>query len=295
MPKLFTKIRDLRNYIKTAKQDGGYTVGFVPTMGYLHDGHRRLIKSSKAHNDITVVSIYVNPLQFAEGEDYERYPRDLERDISLCEEELVDVVFAPSDEEMYPERPLLRISIEGLTEVLEGQFRPGHFSGVCTVVLKLFNIVNPDRAYFGEKDYQQLKVVERLVKDLSIPTEIVAVPTVRDEEGLALSSRNLYLSPEERRSALSLYRSFLLAETLIKNGNTEASLLKKAIEDFILKHPKVRKVDYVEITDPELRPVQQVKEGDRILLAVWVGNTRLIDNWRIGDAKVRGHTQGRGF
>jgi len=286
MPTLFRKIKEIRNYIRSVKCENKHTIGFVPTMGYLHEGHRELIKRSKIQNDITIVSIYVNPLQFGQGEDFDRYPRDLERDISICEEEGVDVVFAPLDEEMYPEKPLINIEIKGLTDILEGQFRPGHFNGVCTVVLKLFNIIQPDRAYFGEKDYQQLKVVERLVKDLSIPVEIVPVPTVRDKDGLALSSRDTYLRPEERESALSLYRSFLLAEKLLRNGNKDAQTLKEAIREFITRHPHVRKIDYVEITDENLRPVQEVKEGDRILLAVWIGNTRLIDNWRIGDAEL---------
>ena len=286
MPTLFRKPKEIRNYLKSVRCDSKQSIGFVPTMGYLHEGHRRLIRESKIQNDITVVSIYVNPLQFGQGEDYERYPRDLERDISICAEEGVDVVFAPSDEDMYPEKPLINIEIKGLTDILEGKFRPGHFNGVCTVVLKLFNIIQPDRAYFGEKDYQQLKVVQRLVEDLSLPVEIVPVPTVRDPDGLALSSRNTYLSPEERESALSLYRSFLLAEKLFKSGNTDANLLKEAIREFILTHQHVKGIDDVEITDQDLKPVNEVKIGDRILLAVWVGSTRLIDNWRLGDAQV---------
>jgi len=257
------------------------SVGFVPTMGYLHKGHMELVRLSKLQNEVTVVSIYVNPLQFGAGEDYERYPRDLERDLAMCEEAGVDVVFAPEDQEMYPELPKVKIDIPGLTDRLEGAYRPGHFNGVAIVVLKLLHIVQPDRAYFGEKDYQQLKVVERLVKDLSLPVEIVPVPTVREEDGLACSSRNVYLSPEERQSALAIYKSFLLAQKLFQSGNTDANLLKEAIKDFLLKHPHVRKIDYVEITDEELNPVEEVKEGDRILVALYVGNTRLIDNWRL--------------
>ncbi|MFN3598381.1 MAG: pantoate--beta-alanine ligase [Aquificaceae bacterium] len=286
MPILFRKPKEIRNYIKSLRCENRYTVGFVPTMGYLHKGHRELIRTSKIQNDITIVSIYVNPLQFGKGEDFERYPRDLERDISICEEEGVNGVFAPLDEDMYPEKPLINIEIKGLTHILEGEFRPRHFNGVCTVVLKLFNIIQPDRAYFGEKDYQQLKVVQRLVKDSSLPVEIVPVKTVREKDGLALSSRNTYLKPEERESALSLYRSFLLAEKLIKGGNKDVNSIKQAIIEFIRKYPHVKKIDYVEITDEELRPVQEAKEGDRILLAVWVGDTRLIDNWRIGDANL---------
>ncbi|WP_299199323.1 pantoate--beta-alanine ligase [Thermocrinis sp.] len=287
MPKLFKKIKEIRSFLKELRCNGSnLSVGYVPTMGYLHKGHMELIKLSKLQNEITVVSIYVNPLQFGAGEDYERYPRDLERDLAMCEEAGVDVVFAPEDQEMYPELPKVKIDIPGLTDRLEGAYRPGHFNGVAIVVLKLLHIVQPDRAYFGEKDYQQLKVVERLVKDLSLPVEIVPVPTVREEDGLACSSRNVYLSPEERQSALAIYKSFLLAQKLFQSGNTDANLLKEAIKDFLLKHPYVRKIDYVEITDEELNPVEEVKEGDRILVALYVGNTRLIDNWRLSYEKL---------
>jgi pantothenate synthetase (EC 6.3.2.1) len=287
MPKLFRKIKEIRSFLKELRCNGSnLSVGFVPTMGYLHKGHMELVKLSKLQNEVTVVSIYVNPLQFGAGEDYERYPRDLERDLAMCEEAGVDVVFAPEDQEMYPKLPKVKIDIPGLTDRLEGAYRPGHFNGVAIVVLKLLHIVQPDRAYFGEKDYQQLKVVERLVKDLSLPVEIVPVPTVREEDGLACSSRNVYLSPEERQSASAIYKSFLLAQKLFQSGNTDANLLKGAIKDFLLKHPHVRKIDYVEITDEELNPVEEVKEGDRILVALYVGNTRLIDNWRLSHEKL---------
>jgi pantoate--beta-alanine ligase len=282
MPKLFKKIKEIRSFLKELRRnESNLSVGFVPTMGYLHRGHMELVKLSKLQNEVTVVSIYVNPIQFGVGEDYERYPRDLKRDLAMCEEAGVDVVFAPEDQEMYPELPKVKIDIPGLTDRLEGAYRPGHFNGVAIVVLKLLHIVQPDRAYFGEKDYQQLKVVERLVKDLSLPVEVVPVPTVREEDGLACSSRNVYLSPEERQSASAIYKSFLLAQKLFQSGNTNANLLKEAIKDFLLKHQHVRKIDYVEITDEELNPVEEVKEGDRILVALYVGNTRLIDNWRL--------------
>ncbi|MCI4458590.1 MAG: pantoate--beta-alanine ligase [Thermocrinis sp.] len=287
MPKLFKKIKEIRSFLKELRRNGSnLSVGFVPTMGYLHKGHMELIKLSKLQNEVTVVSIYVNPIQFGVGEDYERYPRDLERDLAMCEEVGVDVVFAPEDQEMYPELPKVKIDIPRLTDRLEGAYRPGHFNGVAIVVLKLLHIVQPDRAYFGEKDYQQLKVVERLVKDLSLPVEIVPVPTVREEDGLACSSRNVYLSPEERQSASAIYKSFLIAQKLFQSGNTDANLLKEAIKDFLLKQPHVRKIDYVEITDEELNPVEEVKEGDRILVALYVGNTRLIDNWRLSHEKL---------
>jgi len=287
MPKLFKKIKEIRSFLKELRCNGSnLSVGFVPTMGYLHRGHMELVKLSKLQNEVTVVSIYVNPIQFGAGEDYERYPRDLERDLAMCEDAGVDVVFAPEDQEMYPQLPSVKIDIPGLTDRLEGAYRPGHFNGVAIVVLKLLHIVQPDRAYFGEKDYQQLKVVERLVKDLSLPVEVVPVPTVREEDGLACSSRNVYLSPEERQRALAIYKSFLLAQKLFQSGNTNANLLKEAIKDFLLKHPHVRKIDYVEITDEELNPVEEVKEGDRILVALYVGNTRLIDNWRLSHEKL---------
>jgi pantoate--beta-alanine ligase len=287
MPKLFKKIKEVRGFLKELRCNGSnLSVGFVPTMGYLHKGHMELVKLSKLQNEITVVSIYVNPIQFGAGEDYERYPRDLERDLAMCEDAGVDVVFAPEDQEMYPQLPSVKIDIPGLTDRLEGAYRPGHFNGVAIVVLKLLHIVQPDRAYFGEKDYQQLKVVERLVKDLSLPVEIVPVPTVREEDGLACSSRNVYLSPEERQSASAIYRSFLLAQKLFQSGNTDANLLKEAMKDFLSKHPHVRKIDYVEITNEELNPVEEVKEGDRILVALYVGNTRLIDNWRLSHEKL---------
>ncbi len=288
MPKLIRSVRELRNHLKSlvCSSDIKKSLGFVPTMGYLHKGHRELIRRSKIQNDITLVSVYVNPLQFGPHEDYQKYPRNLERDLEVCEEEGVDIVFAPTDEEMYPEPPKVSISIPGLTDILEEEFRPGHFEGVAIVVLKLFNMVQPDRAYFGEKDYQQLKVVQRLVKDLSLPIEIVPVETVREEDGLACSSRNVYLSEQERSSALAIYKSFLLAQKLYSGGNKDPQVIKEAVRDFILRHPLVGKIDYVEIRDEELRAVDSVKEGDRLLVALWVGGTRLIDNWRFKDEGI---------
>ena len=281
MPLLFEKIKDIRNHLERLRCDEGKSIGFVPTMGYLHEGHRALIRESKVQNDVTVVSIYVNPTQFGPSEDYERYPRDLDRDMAICEELGVDVVFAPSDEEMYPEGFSTSVNVSGITEVLEGEFRPGHFRGVATVVLKLLNIVQPDRAYFGEKDYQQLKVIEKMVRDLDLPVQIIPVETVRERDGLALSSRNVYLSEEERDSALSIYRAFQLAQKMISEGERRSEVLINAMDELIRSHPHVTKIDYIAITDPELSPVQEVREGDRILIALWVGGTRLIDNWKI--------------
>ncbi|GAB6066588.1 pantoate--beta-alanine ligase [Aquifex pyrophilus] len=280
MPLLFKKIKDLRNFLKSKKCEGK-EIGFVPTMGYLHEGHRALIRLARMQNDIVVVSIFVNPTQFGEGEDYERYPRDLERDLAVCEEEGVDIVFAPDVKEMYPKGYRTKVCVGELGNVLEGAFRPGHFNGVATVVVKLFNIVQPDRAYFGEKDYQQLKIIEEVVEDLNIPVEIVPVPIVREKDGLAYSSRNVYLSPEERESALAIYKSFLLAQKMIKAGERDANRIKEAIRKFIEKHPHVKGIDYVEITDENLKPKETVEKGDRILVAVRVGNARLIDNWKV--------------
>ncbi|QWK19982.1 MAG: pantoate--beta-alanine ligase [Hydrogenobacter thermophilus] len=288
MPTLFRKVKDVKSYLKSLRSSEGnsLSVGFVPTMGYLHEGHMELIRKSKLQNDITVVSIYVNPLQFGEGEDYQKYPRDLERDLAMCQEAGVDVVFAPTDEEVYPQKPKTNIHVEGISHVLEGAFRPNHFSGVALIVLKLFNIIQPDRAYFGEKDFQQLKLIQRLVNDLSYPVEIVPVPTVRDKDGLALSSRNTYLKEQERESALSIYRSFLIAQKLFRAGNTKAHDIKEAIRDYISRHPHVKRIDYVEIVDEDFNIKEEVSEGDRVLVAVWIGDTRLIDNWRLSYEEV---------
>ncbi len=283
MPLLFRKVKELRNHLKGLKcdRDKPVSVGLVPTMGYLHEGHKALIRESLLQNDITVVSIYVNPTQFGPNEDYQRYPRDLQRDMAICEDLGVDVVFAPTDEEMYPLGFSTEVYVKGLSEVLEGKFRPGHFKGVTTIVLKLINVVSPDRLYMGEKDYQQLKIVERMVKDLLLPVEVVPVKTVREPDGLACSSRNVYLSEEERKSALSIYKSFLLAQELINKGIKDAKTLRQKMEEFIRSFPLVRKIDYIAFTDKDLNPKIEVEKGDRILVALWVGNTRLVDNWEV--------------
>ena len=269
------------NLLKTGKE-----VGFVPTMGYLHEGHLSLIRRARSENDVVVVSIFVNPTQFGPNEDFDRYPRDLRRDEELCKREGVDFIFYPSVEEMYPEGFSTFVEVEKLTENLCGKSRPGHFRGVATVVIKLLNIVHPTRAYFGEKDFQQLQVIKRLVRDLNIPVEIVGCPIVREEDGLAMSSRNVYLNKEERKSALSLYQGLRLAKELFERGERNPSVIRKTVEEFILSHPKT-KIDYVEIVSPEdLKPVKEVKEGDVIALAVFVGKTRLIDNYVFGREKL---------
>ncbi len=256
----------------------GKRIGFVPTMGYFHEGHLSLMRAARKLCDVLVVSIFVNPTQFGPGEDYERYPRDLERDLRLAQKEGVDVVFVPSEKEMYPEGYQTYVEVVELSKPLCGRSRPGHFRGVATVVLKLFNIVKPHLAVFGEKDYQQLKVIQRMVKDLNLEVEVVPHPTVREPDGLAMSSRNVYLSPEERNSALSLYKAIQLAKDLIRQGERDTEILKKKLEEFIDSFPHTR-VDYVEFRDPEtLEEKKRIDSPTLLALAVYVGSARLIDN-----------------
>ncbi|MDK2816559.1 MAG: pantoate--beta-alanine ligase [Moorella sp. (in: firmicutes)] len=247
-------------------------------MGYLHEGHLTLARTAREQNDVVIMSIFVNPTQFGPGEDLERYPRDLERDQKLAAAAGVDAIFAPAVAEMYPPGYATYVQVEGLTEVLCGASRPGHFRGVATVVSKLFNIVQPDRAYFGLKDYQQAVVIKRLVRDLNFPVDIITVPTVRESDGLALSSRNKYLSPEERQSALSLYRALNIGADLIRSGERRAAVVREAMAQEILSRPGTR-IDYVAVNDAEtLEPLDEIKGRVLLALAVWVGNTRLIDN-----------------
>jgi pantoate--beta-alanine ligase len=270
--------------ISEALRRTGKRIGFVPTMGYLHDGHISLVKCAKKENDVVVMSIFVNPTQFGPNEDFERYPRDIKRDSEIAGKEGVNYLFVPETSEMYPPAYSTYVEVENLTRGLCGDRRPGHFRGVATVVTKLLNIVQPHRAYFGKKDFQQLKVIERLVKDLNFDVEIVGCPIVREKDGLAKSSRNIYLSPEERKSAISLYGTLKLAKKLFESGETNPQKIKSEMERFILSHSLVKKIDYVEIVDANLlKPVKSLKEGDLIALAVFVGNTRLIDNWVVGE------------
>jgi len=267
----------VRAFIKSIKQQFK-TIGFVPTMGYLHEGHMSLVKASKNMCDITVVSIFVNPKQFGPKEDYSKYPRNLERDLKLLEEAKIDMVFIPDVDTIYPEGFSTTINIGPLANVLEGAFRPGHFDGVCTVVTKLFNIVKPDKAFFGEKDYQQLKIIQKLVKDLNLDIEIVPIPTKREEDGLAMSSRNAYLNQEERRRASSIYRFLLKAKEAFEKGIKDTDKIieyAKAVLD-------VDAVDYIKIVDKEtLEEKTTPSKYDRILIAVRIGSTRLIDNVEI--------------
>jgi pantoate--beta-alanine ligase len=253
-------------------------VGFVPTMGFLHEGHLSLVRAARKQSDHVIVSIFVNPTQFGPGEDLDRYPRDTERDLSLLRDEHVDAVFMPSVEEMYPPGASTFVDVEGITDVLEGAHRPGHFRGVTTVVAMLFNIVRPARAYFGQKDAQQLAVVRKLVRDQHLDVEIVGLPTLREPDGLAMSSRNAYLSPEERQAALVLSRALRLAEERFASGERDAEGLRAAMRELIAREP-LAQVDYVSLADAEtLQELQRIERPALASLAVRIGKTRLIDN-----------------
>jgi pantoate--beta-alanine ligase len=258
-------------------------VGFVPTMGYLHEGHLSLVRAARDQNAHVIVSIFVNPAQFGPNEDFARYPRDEERDLSLLRHERVDAVFIPSVDEMYPAGASTFVDVEGVTEMLEGANRPGHFRGVATVVAKLLNIVEPPRAYFGRKDAQQLVVVRKLVRDLRIDVEIVGLPIVREPDGLAMSSRNAYLSPAEREAAVVLSRALREAGALFANGERDAERLRAAMRELIAREPLAR-VDYVSVADPEsLRELDVIERSALASLAVRIGATRLIDNVALGE------------
>jgi pantoate--beta-alanine ligase len=255
------------------------SVGLVPTMGYLHEGHVSLVRRARTDDDHVVVSIFVNPTQFGPNEDFERYPRDEARDLAKLESEGVDTVFAPSDEEMYPPGFDDWVEVSGpVTERLEGEHRPGHFRGVTTVVARLFRIVRPDRAYFGQKDAQQLRVIRRMVADQGLPVEVAGRPTVREADGLAMSSRNVYLSPQERQAALVLSRSLQRAQVMVAEGEWDAARIQSEVEGMIQQEPLVA-LDYVSVADDEtLEELTVVDRPALLLVAARVGKTRLIDN-----------------
>ena len=276
---VLSKIAEVRNALRQARR-ADKRIGFVPTMGYLHEGHLQLVKTAREQCDYVVMSIFVNPLQFGPNEDFQRYPRDLERDRRRAEAAGVDLLFAPAVEEMYPDKVLTRVTVAQVSEPLCGRTRPGHFDGVATVVTKLFQIVQPDAAFFGQKDAQQLAVIQQVVKDLSIPVEIVPCPTVREPDGLAMSSRNVYLSPEERTQATVLYRSLQLARRLLAAGERRASAIRAEMVRLIEAEPLAR-IEYVEVVHfPQLTEATTLAAGDQLLIAVAVrfGQTRLIDN-----------------
>jgi pantoate--beta-alanine ligase len=263
------------------------SIALVPTMGALHAGHAALIKAARRDSRLVVVSIFVNPLQFDNQSDLSRYPRTLEADLALCRELGVEVVFVPSVEEVYREPPECSVDVGRLADHLCGKFRPGHFRGVATVVLKLFNIVRPHRAYFGEKDAQQLAIIRKLVIDFNVPVEIVEVATVREDDGLAMSSRNRHLTVEERRLAVSLYQSLAAARGMIASGERNTGAIAKAASEMIPRS-NLLKLEYLEIVDPvTMQPVEQIDGPVRIAGALWVGSTRLIDNILIGRESPR--------
>jgi len=254
------------------------TVGFVPTMGYLHEGHLALVRQAKRENSVVVVSIYVNPIQFGPGEDYGAYPRDLDRDLDLLRKEGTDIVFAPPDDEMYPSVFSSWVDVEKVTERLEGASRPGHFRGVATVVAKLLNIVQPTRAYFGQKDAQQVVVIKRMAADLNMDLEIVTVPTVRESDGLAMSSRNIHLSPKERQAATILFKALTLAQRLTRGGAKDAEKIRDQMAALVQREPLAH-LDYVSIADAEnLEELALLDRPAVASLAVRIGKTRLIDN-----------------
>lgn len=268
----------------------GKSLGLVPTMGALHQGHLSLIRAARAHNQAVAASIFVNPLQFGPNEDFSKYPRTFDRDRQLLDAETVDLLFAPSAEEMYPKGASTAVYVAGLSEKLDGKSRPGHFQGVTTVVAKLFEIVRPHRAYFGQKDAAQVAIIRKMVDDLNIDLEIVVCPIVREQDGLALSSRNAYLSPEQRKQALALYRSLTRVQTFADRGERSSTALIEAGKQVIADGPTV-KLDYFEIVDPNtLDPVPDITHGALVAVAAWVGTTRLIDNVVLqGPGQAREH------
>ncbi len=275
---IVNKIQDVREHVKAWRTEG-QRVGFVPTMGYLHEGHQSLIKRASEENDYVVVSIFVNPMQFGEKEDFENYPVNLERDSQLCEMAGADIIFQPDAKEIYHNGFSTYVDMNGLTDSLCGKSRPGHFRGVCTVVLKLFHIVNPDRAYFGKKDAQQLAVIHQMVNDLNMDIEIVGCETIREEDGLAKSSRNVRLSPEERNTAVILPKALSLAQRMIAGGNRNPKVIIAAVETLIQAEISVT-LDYVEIVDAaNLEPVLRIESSVLVAVAVFIGNIRLIDNF----------------
>ncbi len=280
--KVVHTIRDMQSHSRRLRQDG-QRIGFVPTMGYLHEGHLALMRLAQAHADAVVVSIFVNPTQFGPNEDFAAYPRDLDRDCRLAEKEGVAVVFTPEAEAFYPPNYQTYINLEALPRHLCGVSRPGHFSGVATVVAKLFHCVTPHAAVFGQKDYQQLAVIRQMVADLNMDIEIIGAPTVREPDGLAMSSRNAYLQPEQRPAALSLHRSLIQAKQAVAAGTRNVSTLITAARVEILAHPQTE-VDYIEICNPVTLDSLETVTGPALMaLAVKVGQTRLIDNMLLTD------------
>ena len=273
---IITTIENIRSILNHWK-DKGYSIGFVPTMGYLHDGHAALIDQARKDNDKVIVSIFVNPTQFGENEDLNSYPRDINRDKSLCEAHKADIIFSPTSDEMYHDRKAF-VNIVELSDTLCGISRPIHFKGVCTVVTKLFNIIQPTNAYFGEKDAQQLAIIRKMVYDLNFPVNIIGVPIVRESDGLAKSSRNTYLSKEERKAATILYKAIQMGKQTIKHGASADSIINTMTE--IINTEPLAKIDYVSVVDANtMQPVHEITSPVLVAMAVYIGSTRLIDNF----------------
>ena len=273
---IITTIEDIRSIVKQWKNQE-YSIGFVPTMGYLHDGHAALIDQARKDNDKVIVSIFVNPTQFGENEDLSSYPRDLNRDKTLCESHGVDLIFTPSPNEMYHDKKAY-VNIVELSDTLCGVRRPIHFKGVCTVVAKLFNIIQPTNAYFGEKDAQQLAIIRKMVYDLNFPVHIIGVPIVRESDGLAKSSRNTYLSKEERKAATILYKAIQKGKQTIQRGASADSIINTMTE--IINTEPLAKIDYISVVDANtMQPVHEITDPVLVAMAVYIGSTRLIDNF----------------
>jgi pantoate--beta-alanine ligase len=279
--KIFTAIHEMRA-ASGAIRRAGKRLGFVPTMGALHEGHLSLVRAARAFSDVVVASIFVNPTQFGPSEDLAKYPRSFERDCELLQREGVELLFAPSVEEMYPAGAVTWVTVEGLSDKLDGRSRPGHFRGVTTIVAKLFHVVEPDAAFFGQKDAAQVAIIRRMVRDLNLPVEIVTCPILRETDGLAMSSRNAYLDPEQRTRALVLHRSLIRVQRLADAGEREAAKLVAAGREEFAEEGSVR-LDYFEIVDADtLNPVQDISGGALAAVAAFVGSTRLIDNILLG-------------
>jgi len=272
MPRVMQGIS--RDYMLTGK-----TVGFVPTMGALHNGHLSLVRRARHENDITVVSVFVNPIQFGPTEDFKQYPRDIEGDTEKLQQEGVDIIFTPEISAIYPEGFSTYVEVDKISEKLCGAFRPGHFRGVATVVTKLLNIIRPKRAYFGQKDYQQTVIIKKVVKDLDMDADVVVCPTIREHDGLALSSRNAYLDERQRRASTVLYKCLIEASELIKSGIMDSIYIKRVMQERLLHEPAVSEVEYCGIYDPDsLEEPPEIKGDVLLAVAVKMGNTRLIDN-----------------
>jgi len=275
--KIIKKIKEMQRIADEAREKGEI-IGLVPTMGYFHEGHLSLMREARRKSDLLVVSIFINPTQFGPKEDFKSYPRNLKRDLRLAREIGVDVIFSPEAREMYPKGFLTHVDVGGIGSILEGAARPGHFRGVATVVAKLFNATKPHRAYFGQKDFQQTVVIKKMVEDLNMDVEIVVLPTIREKDGLATSSRNVYLKSEERKAAPVLYKSLKMAENLIKRGERDSREIVREMKELIEKERLV-KLEYIAVTDPEtLKEIRKVKREVNVSLAAKIGRARLIDN-----------------